>query len=149
VLLAYLRSGLVEARGWLTEAQLLDAIAVGQFTPGPVFTTATFIGYLIGGPGGAAAATLGIFAPAFLLIAVAGMLLRRLLLRPWFRPFLDGVNAASLGVLLAVVLRLGATSLGGLLPALVGLASFAVLWRWQVNSAWVMAAAAALGLLAG
>jgi chromate transporter len=149
VLLAYLRSGLVEARGWLTEAQLLDAIAVGQFTPGPVFTTATFIGYLIGGAGGAAAATLGIFAPAFLLIAMAGMLLRRLLLRPWFRPFLDGVNAASLGVLLAVVFRLGATSLGGLLPALVGLASFAVLWRWQINSAWVMGAAAALGLLVG
>lgn len=145
VLLAFLRSGLVEERRWITEAQLLDAIAVGQFTPGPVFTTATFLGYLIGGPPGAVAATVGIFAPAFLLIAVAGALLRHLLLRPWFRPFLDGVNAASLGLLLAVVLRLADASITGLLPAAVGLGAFGVLTRWRINSAWVMGGAALLG----
>lgn len=145
VLLAFLRSGLVEERRWITEAQLLDAIAVGQFTPGPVFTTATFLGYLIGGAPGAAAATLGIFAPAFLLIALVGTLLRVLLLRPWFRPFLDGVNAASLGLLLAVVLRLGEASLVGALPVAVGVGSFVALARWRINSAWVMGGAALLG----
>jgi len=145
VLLAFLRSGLVEERGWVTEAQLMDAVAVGQFTPGPVLTTATFLGYLIGGPAGAASATLGIFLPSFLLIAAAGPLLRLLLLRPWFRPFLDGVNAASLGLLSAVVLRLGAAACTGWFTAAVALLSFGVLARFQVNSAWVMGVAALAG----
>lgn len=149
VLVAFLRSGLVVERGWVTEPQLLDAISIGQFTPGPVFTTATFLGYLIGGPPGAVASTLGIFAPAFVFILLAGRLLRLLLLRPWFRPFLDGVNAASLGLLLAVVLRLLPGSLPGPLAVGIALASLVALMRWQINSAWVMGGAALLGLLTG
>ncbi|MCS6898203.1 MAG: chromate efflux transporter [Myxococcales bacterium] len=147
VLLAFLQNGLVEERGWLTEIQLLDAISVSQLTPGPMCTTATFVGYLIGGIPGALAATAGILTPTFVLVALVGTLLRVLLLRPWFRPFLDGVNAAALGLLMAVVIRLGEASWKEPLQVTVGLISLIVLTRWQLNSAWVMGGAALLGWL--
>src|SRR5262249_13637748 len=96
VLLAFLRADLVERWHWLTEAQLIDAVAVGQVTPGPVFTTATFIGYVLGGPLGAAVATVGIFLPAFVLVALSGSIIPRVRRSPIASAFLDGVNAASL-----------------------------------------------------
>ena len=126
VLLAFLRADLVERLGWLTDAQLLDAIAVGQVTPGPVFTTATFVGYLAAGPGGAAAATIGIFLPAFVLVAVSGPLVPRLRASPAASAFLDGVNAASLALMAVVTLQLGRDALASL-PAVAIAAVAAVL----------------------
>jgi chromate transporter len=111
VLLAFLRSGLVEERGWLTESQLLDAVAVGQVTPGPLFTTATFVGYLLGGGPGAAVATLGIFLPAFFFVAVSAPLLSRLRASPNAAALLDGVNAASLALMAVVTAQLARAAL--------------------------------------
>ena len=105
MLLAFLRADLVERWGWLTEAQLLDAVAVGQVTPGPVFTTATFIGYVLGGLPGAGLATLGIFLPAFVFVAASGPLVPRIRRSPAAGAFLDGVNAASLALMAVVTWR--------------------------------------------
>jgi chromate transporter len=102
VLLAFLRADLVDRLHWLTESQLLDAIAIGQFTPGPVFTTATFIGYVVHGPAGALLATLGIFLPSFLFVAASGPLVRRLRQSPAAGAFLDGVNVAALALMATV-----------------------------------------------
>lgn len=99
VLLAFLRADLVERLGWLSESQLIDAIAVGQITPGPVFTTATFIGYLLAGTAGALVATAGIFLPAFIFVALSGLLIPRLRSSPGASRFLDGVNVASLALM--------------------------------------------------
>jgi len=96
VLLAFLRSDLIQRWGWLTDQQLMDAIAVGQFTPGPVFTTATFIGYLVAGVPGALLATLGIFLPSFIFVAASSPLIPRIRRSAWAGSFLDGVNVASL-----------------------------------------------------
>src|SRR5205085_3101396 len=93
--------------GWITDRQLLDAVAVGQFTPGPVFTTATFVGYLTGGWPGAAAATVGIFLPSFVFVAAVNPLVPRLRRSPWMGALLDGVNAAALGLMAAVPWELG------------------------------------------
>jgi putative chromate ion transporter len=107
VLLAFLRADLVQRYGWLTERQLLDAVAVGQVTPGPVFTTATFIGYLLAGPAGAAVATVGIFLPAFAFVAASVPLLPRLRASSVAGAFLDGVNVASLALMAVVTWQLG------------------------------------------
>lgn len=145
VLLAFLRSGLVEHRGWLTEAQLLDAVAVGQVTPGPVFTTATFIGYLLGGGAGAVVATAGIFLPAFVFVAVSGPLV------PWIRSharagaFLDGVNVASLALMAAVTVQLARAALTDGPSWLLGGAAAVLLVKWRVNSTWLVLAGAAVG----
>jgi chromate transporter len=148
VLLAFLQDGLVVHRGWLTSAQLLDAVAVGQLTPGPVFSTATFVGYLVGGGAGAAAATLGIFLPAFVLVAASGPLLPRLRASPAAGAFLDGVNAASLGLLLAVLLALGRSCLGG--PAALGVAAVALLLLARgANAALLVPVGAAAGFFLG
>ena len=106
VLVALLRSELVEGLGWITETQLLDAVAVGQATPGPLFSTATFIGYVVGGPLGAVAATVGVFLPAFLAVAVSIPILDRLRRSVRARAFLDGVNAAAVGLLGVVAVQL-------------------------------------------
>src|SRR4030095_13867694 len=98
VLLAFLRSGLVERFGWLTESQLLDAVAVGQMTPGPVFTTAPFIGYILGGTPAARVATIVFFLPSFFFVAISGPLVPRIRRSPVAGAFLDGVNAASLAL---------------------------------------------------
>jgi chromate transporter len=151
VLLAFLRADLVERYGWLNEQQLLDSIAVGQVTPGPVFTTATFIGYVVSGPLGAVVATLGIFLPAFFFVAVSAPLLPRLRNSRLAGAFLDGLNVASLALMAVVTWELGRAALmpGGRIDpwAVVVMAGsfFAISWR-KVNSAWVVLAGAAVGM---
>ena len=146
VLLAFLRADLVDHLQWLTEAQLLDAVAVGQFTPGPVFTTATFIGYLIGGIPGALAATAGIFAPAFVLVAISGPLVPRLRRSSTASAFLDGVNVASLGLMGAVTWQLGRAALVDGRTIAIALAGALLLFRFRVNSAWLVLGGGAVGL---
>src|SRR5690606_36753328 len=145
VLLAFVRTDLVERLGWLTEAQLIDAIAVGQVTPGPVFTTATFIGYVLRGPSGALVATLGIFLPAFLFVALSGPLVPRLRASRLAAAFLDGVNVASLGLMLSVTLELGRAALIDLPSALIAAASALLLIRFGVNSTWLILGGAGAG----
>jgi chromate transporter len=145
VLLAFLRADLVERLHWLTEAQLLDAIAVGQITPGPVFTTATFIGYVLGGPAGAAVATIGIFLPAFVFVALSGPLVPRLRRSALAGAALDGVNVASLALMAVVSWQLGRAAVLDPLSAGVAIASLIALVRFRLNSAWLIAAGAAIG----
>jgi chromate transporter len=148
VLLAFLRADLVERLGWLTDAQLLDAVAVGQVTPGPVFTTATFVGYLAAGPGGAVAATFGIFLPAFVLVAISGPLVPRLRSSPAAGAFLDGVNAASLALMAVVTLQLGRDALATPPAFAIAAVAAVLLFRFRVNSAWLVAGGAAVGWIA-
>jgi chromate transporter len=146
VLLAFLQDGLVARRGWLTSRQVLDAVAVGQLTPGPVFSTAAFIGYVLGGGAGAAAAAIGIFLPAFVFVAASGPLIPRLRGSKTAAAFLDGVNAAALGLLLSVLVVLGRAALIGPAPALIAAASLLLLaLGW--NAAWLVPAGALAGLL--
>lgn len=145
VLLAFLRADLVERWHWLTEAQLLDAIAVGQFTPGPVFTTATFIGYLLGGYAGALVATIGIFAPAFFFVAISGPLVPRIRRSPNAGAALNGVNAASLALMAVVTYNLGRSALTDLPTIILAVASALVLIRFRINSAWLVLAGGVLG----
>jgi chromate transporter len=147
VLLAFLRADLVEGRHWLTEGQLLDAIAVGQVTPGPVFTTATFVGYLLHGSAGAAAATLGIFAPAFVFVALSGPLVPRLRSLPRAARFLDGLNAASLALMAVVTWNLARAALVDAWTVALFVASAALLLRYEVNSTWLVVGGAAMGNL--
>jgi chromate transporter len=147
VLLAFLRADLVVHRAWLTDAQLLDAVAIGQVTPGPVFTTATFIGYLLGGVRGAAVATCGIFLPAFLLVAASGPLLPRIRKSKMASAFLDGVNVASVALMAAVTWQLGRASLiDAVTLVLLALSLFALL-RLRWNSAWLVLLGAVAGIL--
>lgn len=146
VLVALLRSELVEGLGWITEAQLIDAVAVGQATPGPLFSTATFIGYLVGGPVGATAATVGIFLPAFIAVAVSIPVLHRLRGSARARAFLDGVNAASVGLLAVVAVQLATGSIRDVIGLATAFAAFALLVR-GVGTAWLVAAGAAIGLM--
>lgn len=147
VLLAFLRSGLVERFGWLTEAQLLDAIAVGQFTPGPVFTTATFIGYILGGTPAALVATAGIFLPAFFFVAISGPLIPHIRRSPLAGAFLDGVNAASLALMAVVTWQLGRAALVDWVAIALALVSAWLLIRYKINSAWLVLGGGIVGLL--
>jgi chromate transporter len=147
VLLAFLRADFVVRLGWLTDHQLLDAIAIGQVTPGPVFTTATFIGYVLGGTGGALLATLGIFLPSFIFVAVSNPLIPKIRKSPWAGALLDGVNVASLGLMAAVSWQLGRASLTGPFTILIAVVSFLLLVRFRVNSTWLIAGGALAGLL--
>ncbi|MCL4811229.1 MAG: chromate efflux transporter [Vicinamibacteraceae bacterium] len=147
VLLAFLRADLVERLGWLTEAQLLDAIAVGQVTPGPVFTTATFVGYVLGGPAGAIVATVGIFLPAFVFVALSGPLVPRLRRSAVAGAALDGVNVASLALMAVVAWQLGRAALVDPLTVAMAVASLAALVWARVNSAWLVLAGALVGML--
>jgi chromate transporter len=145
VLVALLRSELVEGLGWITETQLIDAVAVGQATPGPLFATATFIGWLVGGPVGATAATVGIFAPAFAAVAISIPLLGRMRASATFRAFLDGVNAAAVGLLAVVAAQLAVGSLTDALAVAVAIAAFLLLLR-GLGSVVLILAGAAIGL---
>ena len=146
VLLAFLRADLVDRFHWLTEAQLLDAVAVGQVTPGPVFTTATFLGYVLGGVPGAALATLGIFLPAFFFVAVSGPLVPRLRRSALAGPFLDGVNMASLALMAVVTFQLGRSAvIDGVSGALAVVAAYLLL-RFKLNSAWLVLGGGLVGL---
>jgi chromate transporter len=146
VLVALLRSELVEGLGWITETQLLDAIAVGQATPGPLFSTATFIGYLVGGPSGAIAATVGVFLPAFLAVALSIPVLDHLRDSVRARAFLDGVNAAAVGLLAVVAAQLALASIRDVGGAATVALAFVLLIR-GVGTGWLIAAGAALGLV--
>lgn len=148
VLLAFLRADFVTRLGWLSEAQLLDAVAAGQVTPGPVFSTATFIGYLLGGAGGAAAATIAIFLPAFVFVALTAPFLPRLRRSPTVAAALDGLNAASLALMVWVTLQLGRHALVSPARAALALVASLLLWR-RINSAYLVLGGAALGLLFG
>jgi chromate transporter len=147
VLLAFLQTEFVERLHWLTEKQLLDAVAVGQFTPGPLSATATFIGYLVAGWLGAVVATVGIFLPGFVLVAVSGPFLPRLRRSPVVAAALDGVAAGSLALMAVVAWQLGKASIVNWTMLLVFGASLIALLRFRVNSAWVIAAAAGIGFM--
>jgi chromate transporter len=148
VLLAFLRDDFVHRLGWLSDQQLLDAIAVGQFTPGPVFTTATFIGYLIGGWLGGIVATVGIFLPGFIFAAAVYPLVPRLRASPWAATFLDGANAAALGLMVAVVWQLARSSIIDPVTAILALIATVLLIRSNVNSAWLVLGGAVAGIVA-
>ncbi|MDB4962679.1 MAG: Chromate transport protein ChrA [Myxococcales bacterium] len=148
VLLAFLRADFVERLHWISETQLADAVAVGQVTPGPLFTTATFIGYVLGGVPGAAVATLAIFLPAFVFVAISGPLI------PWLRTnaaagaFLDGVNVASLALMAVVTYQLGRVSIIDLPTILIAVAAAFAL-RFKVGSVWLVLAGAVVGVVLG
>jgi chromate transporter len=148
VLLAFLRADLVDQRHWLTEAQLLDAVAAGQVTPGPVFTTATFIGYVLGGTPGALVATVGIFLPAFFFVAVSGPLVPRLRRSAAAGSFLDGVNVASLALMAVVTLQLGRAAVTDWISAGLAAASAFLLLRYRLNSAWLVLGGGVIGVAA-
>ena len=148
MLLAFLRSEFVERLGWLTEQQLLDAIAVGQITPGPLFTTATFVGYVLGGPTGGLVATVGIFLPAFVFVAISGPVVPKIRRSPAAGAALDGVNVASLALMGVVSFQLGRAALVDPLTVLLALGSAIALIRYRVSSAWLIVAGAFVGWLA-
>lgn len=147
VLLAFLQRDLVERNQWLTSQQLLDAVAIGQLTPGPVFTTATFIGYLLAGNAGALAGTIGIFLPAFLLVWFVNPLAAKLRQSNWASGFLDGVNAASLGLMAGVTYILGRSALIDWFTVGLATLSLAAVFRFKLNSAWLVLVGGAIGVL--
>jgi chromate transporter len=147
VLLAFLQRNLVDHYGWLTEDQLLDAVTVGQITPGPVFTTATFVGWQIDGVAGAAVATVGIFLPSFVFVALLGRIVPWMRSRPLARAFLGGVTAASLGLMAGVLIDLADAALTDVLTVGIAVAALAVLVRTKLNSAWLIAGGLAIGVL--
>jgi chromate transporter len=147
VLLAFLRADLVERFGWLTDQQLIDAIAIGQVTPGPLFTTATFIGFILGGFLGAFLATLGIFLPSFIFVAISNPFIPRIRKSVWFGSLLDGVNVASLSLMAAVTWQLGNASLIDPLTILIAVASIVALVRFKINSTWLILLGGCTGLL--
>lgn len=146
VLLAFLRADLVDRWHWLSEGQLLDAVAVGQMTPGPVFTTATFVGYVLGGVPGATLATLGIFLPAFVFVALTAPLVPRLRRSPTAGAFLDGVNVASLALLVVVTWYLGRAALVDAPTSVLAAAAGVLLVRYRVSSAWLVLGGGIVGL---
>ena len=147
VLVAFLRADLVERFGWLTDRQLLDAIAIGQVTPGPLFTTATFIGYLLHGTAGAVVATIAIFLPGFVFVAITGRLLPSLDRSKTATQFVGGVVAASIGLMAAVAIALVPDALGSPWQIGVGAIALTLLLLSKINSAWLVLAGAAIGYL--
>ncbi|MBI2001765.1 MAG: chromate efflux transporter [candidate division NC10 bacterium] len=145
VLLAFLRADLVQRWGWLTDQQLMDAIAVGQFTPGPVFTTATFIGYVVAGVPGALLATWGIFFPSFIFVVASNPLIPRLRRSAWAAGFLDGVNVASLGLMATVTWQLGRAALVDGVTAGLGVVAAVLVFWLRLNSAWLVLGGALVG----
>lgn len=146
VLLAFLQQDLVERSHWLTSQQLLDAVAIGQVTPGPLFTTATFVGYLLAGNGGAIAGTLGIFLPSFVLILVISPWVAKLRSSVWASGFLDGVNAASIGLMAVVTYTLGRAAIVDWLTMVVALLGSIAIFRFQLNTIWLVLAGGAIGI---
>lgn len=146
VLLAFLRGDFVERLGWLTDRQLLDAVAIGQFTPGPVLTTATFVGYLVGGGPGAILATLGIFLPSFVFVAVSQPLLPRIRASRWTAAILDGVNVAALGLMAGVAWELGRAAIVDAVTAVLAVASAVLLIRFKTSSVWLILGGGAVGI---
>jgi len=147
VLLAFIRPDLVVRLKWLSDKQLLDAIAVGQVTPGPVFTTATFIGYLLGRVPGAVLATVGIFLPSFILIAIVGPVVPYLRRSPLFGGFLDGVNVGALALMAVVTWQLGRSALVDVTTITLAVLSALALIRFGINSTWLILAGAIVGFV--
>jgi chromate transporter len=147
VLLAFLQRDLVTRLGWLSEQQLLDAIAIGQFTPGPVFTTATFVGYVLGGAPGAAAATVAIFLPSFLFVALLNPAVSRVRASATAAALLDGVNVAALGLMAGVTWQLGRAALVDLPTVALAAVAVLLLFALRLNSAWVVLLGAGAGLV--
>lgn len=147
VLLAFLRNDFVHRLGWLSDQQILDAVAVGQFTPGPVFTTATFIGYVVGGVTGAILATIGIFLPAFVFVAAVFPLVGMIRRSPWASGFLDGVNVAALGLIAGVTWQLGLAALIDWFTVVVAVLALMLILRFKINSAWLVFGGGAVGLI--
>jgi chromate transporter len=148
VLLAFIQADLVDRLHWVTQSQLLDAVTAGQVTPGPLFASATFLGYVIGGWSGAAVATAAIFLPSFLLAGVAAMLAERIRRSELAGAFLDGVNVAAVAVMASVALTLGRAALVDGLAWGVGVVSAGLLIWTKVNPAWLILGGAVVGLLA-
>lgn len=146
VLLAFLRADFVERLGWMTETQLLDSVAVGQVTPGPLFTTATFIGYLLAGPWGAVTATVGIFLPAFFFVAVSAPFVSRMRQSVTAGWFLDGLNVASLALMAVVTWQLATAAIVDATTASLAALSAGLLFRFRISSLWLIALGAAVGL---
>lgn len=147
VLLAFLEHGLVQQHAWLTQRQLLDAVAIGQFTPGPVLSTATFIGYILGGVPGAAVATVGIFLPSFFYVALLAPILFHLRKSPWIAAFLDAVNVSAVSLMVGVTFRLGVDALRGWPSWVIAVLSLTVLVRWKVSPAWIVLGGGIVGWL--
>ena len=145
-LLAFLEADFVDRLGWLTTTQLIDAVAIGQFTPGPVFTTATFVGFLLGGVPGAILATVAIFLPAFVFVSLSNPLIPRLRESAWVGGFLDGVNVCSLGLMAAVTIELSRAAFVDPLTVLIASISAVLIIRYRVNTTWLIAGAALVGL---
>jgi chromate transporter len=148
VLLAFLRAEFIDKLHWLTERQLIDAVAVGQFTPGPVFTTATFIGYVVAGIRGAAVATLGIFLPGFAFVALSGPIVPKLRRSALASSILDGVVVGSLALMAVVAWQLGRAAVVDWITLAILIASAVLLLRLRLNSAWVIAGAGLIGWFA-
>jgi chromate transporter len=149
VLLAFLRADFVNNLHWLTDQQLLDAVAIGQVTPGPLFTTATFIGYLVGSWWGAVVATIAIFLPSFVYAAAIRSIVPRLRSSPWLGAMLDGVNVAAVGLMAAVTVDLGRAAIVDALTAVMALAAAVALFRFRVNSVWLVLAGGVIGYVYG
>ena len=147
VLLAFLEGDFVDRLGWITEQQLVDAISIGQVTPGPVFTTATFVGYLVAGPAGAFVATVGIFLPSFVFVGLLTRVTDRLRASPWTSVMLDGVNATALALMAGVSAELAGSAIVDAPTAGIFVVVLVLLWRTRLNSAWYVAGGAAVGLL--
>jgi chromate transporter len=148
VLLAFLQTDLVDRLHWLTQAQLLDAVAVGQITPGPVFTTATCIGYMIGGIGGAIAATIGIFLPGFVFVAASRPLIPQIRRSRVAGAVLDGVNVGAVALMIVVTWQLGRAALVDWVTTAIAMVSAAMLIGFRVNSAWLVFAGGIIGVCA-
>jgi len=146
VLVAFLQTEFVERLGWITSSQLLDAVAIGQFTPGPVFTTATFIGYQVAGLPGAVVATIGIFLPGFVFVAITNPFIPRLRRSPWLAALLDGIVASSLGLMAAVTVDLARHSIVDITTAIVAVVAAVLLIHYRVNSTWLIIGGAAVGI---
>ena len=149
VLLAFLRAEFIDHLHWLTEKQLIDSVAVGQFTPGPVFTTATFIGYLVAGIPGAFVATVGVFVPGFILVALSGRMLPRIRRSPLAAAILDGVVVGSLALMAVVAWQLGRAAIVDWITLAIMVVSTGLLLRFRINSAWIVGGAAVIGWLVG
>ncbi len=147
VLLAFLQPELVAKTHWLTSTQLLDAIAIGQVTPGPLFTTATLIGYLLAGHLGAIAATIGIFLPSFVFVALIIFLAPRLRTSGYFRSWLDGVNAGAWGTIVVVAYRLGLATIIDWQSIAIAIITWLLMWRWRISAIWLISGSAIVGLV--
>ncbi|CAN5740597.1 hypothetical protein BH20ACT23_BH20ACT23_09200 [soil metagenome] len=147
MILAFLQNDFVDRLGWLTQQQLIDAVSVGQVTPGPVFTTTTFIGYVLKGVPGALLATLAIFLPSFIFVAVSHRYIERMRASKWFSGLLDGVNAGAVGLMAGVTIELAREAIVDVTTVVLAVVALLLLAFARVNSAWLILSGGAIGLV--